>query len=155
VNGRGGKVDATAIAKVSDGTSSQDAIVPVAEVSEGTAVLVGGVVGSLDAVVGSLGSAATFGTGGGSGSGSSTGSSLTLGSGGGALGGVVGSVLGGGGSSSGSGSSGGGGGSLLGNSGPGSIGSGGGGKGPSLSSGSGPGGNLAAPVVNLPLFKKK
>ena len=155
VNGRGGKVDATAIAKVSDGTSSQDAIVPVAEVSEGTAVLLGGVVGSLDAVVGSLGSAATFGTGGGSGSGSSTGSSLTLGSGGGALGGVVGSVLGGGGSSSGSGSSGGGGGSLLGNSGPGSIGSGGGGKGPSLSSGSGPGGNLAAPVVNLPLFKKK
>jgi len=135
VNGRDGKLAAAATDKVSDGASSQDAIVPVAQVSEGTAVLVGGVVGSLDAAVGSL-STATSGTGGG-------GLSLSSGSGGGALGGVVGSVLGGGGS----GSSGSGSGSLLGNSGPGSIGSGGGGKGPSLGSGGSSGGTLLSPVL--------
>src|SRR5215470_9416831 len=153
VNGRDGKLTVAASDKVSDGASSQDAIVPVAQVSEGTAVLVGGVVGSLDAAVGSL-STATSGTGGGGGSLSSSGLSLSSGSGGGALGGVVGSVLGGG-SSSGSGSSGSGSGSLLGNSGPGSIGSGGGGKGPSLSSGGSSGGTLLSPVLNLPVLKKK
>src|SRR5215470_16646336 len=150
VNGRGGQLDAAATDKVSDGASSQDAIVPVAQVSEGTAVLVGGVVGSLDATVGSL-STATSGTGGGGGSLTSGGLSLSSGSGGGALGGVVGSVLGGGGS----GSSGSGSGSLLGNSGPGSIGSGGGGKGPSLGSGGSSGGTLLSPVLNLPVLKKK
>jgi len=154
VNGRDGKLAAAATDKVSDGASSQDAIVPVAQVSEGTAVLVGGVVGSLDAAVGSL-STATSGTGGGGGSLSSSGLSLSSGSGAGALGGVVGSVLGGGGSSSGSGSSGSGSGSLLGNSGPGSIGSGGGGKGPSLGSGGSSGGTLLSPVLNLPVLKKK
>jgi len=136
VNGLGGKLAVAASDKVSDGASSQDAIVPVAQVSEGTAVLVGGVVGSLDAAVGSL-STATSGTGGGGGSLSSSGLSLSSGS------------------SSGSGSSGSGSGSLLGNSGPGSIGSGGGGKGPSLSSGGSSGGTLLSPVLNLPLLKKK
>src|SRR5262249_52785074 len=154
VNGRGGKLAVATTDKVSDGASSQDAIVPVAQVSEGTAVLVGGVVGSLDAAVGSL-STATSGTGGGGGPLSSSGLSLSSGSGGGALGGVVGSVLGGVGSSSGSGSSGSGSGSLLGNSGPGSIGSGGGGEGAGPGWGRGPRGALLRPPANFPVPPKK
>jgi len=136
----GGKIETMAGAKVTDDASGKDAIVPVSEVSDGAATLVGGVMGSLDAAVVSLSGAAISGTGTVSGSGSSSGSSLSSGSGG-SLGNVVGTVLGGGGGSS-SGSSGSGGGNLLGNSGPGSIGSGGGGKGPS-------------PALNLPLSKKK
>lgn len=142
----GGKASAPALAEAGESSSGQDALAPVAEVSDGAATLVGSVAGSLDAAVGSLGgSIATWGSGV-----SGGGSSLSSGSGGGAVGSVTGTVVGAGGSSFGSG-----GGSLLSNSGPGSI-SSGGGKGPSLSSGSGSGpvGNLA-PVLALPILKKK
>ncbi len=147
--GSGAKANAPALAKAGESSSSQDALAPVVEVSDGAATLVGSGAGSLDAGVGSLG-----------------GGIATLGSGGGAVGSVVGIVVGAGRSSfgsgggsllgnSGPGSIGSGGGSLLGNSGPGSIG-GGGGKGPGLSSGSGSGpvGNLA-PVIGLSIPKKK
>jgi FecR protein len=84
VNGRDGKVGATATAKVTDSVSGKDAIVTLSEVSDGAATFVGSFVGSLDAVVGSLDGAATSGTGSGGGSSVSSGS--------GALGGVVGAV---------------------------------------------------------------
>jgi len=143
--GGGANVSASALAKVaSESSSGTDALVPVAEVSDGAATLVSGVAGSLDPAIVSLGGGiATLG------SGSGGGSSLSSG-GGGAVGSMVGTVVGAGGSGFGSG-----GGGLLSNSGPGSI-SSGGGKGPSLSSGSGSGlmGNLS-PVIGLPILKKK
>src|SRR5215813_10101692 len=157
--GGGAKATAPALAKAGESSSGTDALAPVAEVSDGAALLVGSVAGSLDAAVGSLGGGIAS-----LGSGSGGGSSLSLGSGGSVVGSVVGaggSSFGTGGSSFGSGGSGllvnsrpgsigSGGGGLLGNSGPGSIGSGGG-KGPS---GSGPVGNLA-PVIGLSTLKKK
>src|SRR5215510_1639757 len=132
----GAKANASALAKASEGSSGMDPLAPVAEVSDGTATLVGSVTGTRDAAVGNLGGGiATSGRGG---------SSLSSVNSGGTAGSVVGIV-----------STGSGGGGLLGNSGPGSIGTGGAkGPSPSSGSGSGPGGNRA-PVIGLSVLKKK
>jgi hypothetical protein len=143
---RSGKAEQTGIAKVVEGGATLDAIVPVAEVGEASGALIGNTFGAIDGAVSSLSSGSSLSTGSSSASSGSGSGSLSSGlsSTGSALGNVVGTALGGGsGSSSGSGS----------NSGPGST--SGGGKGPSLGSGSGPIGNLLAPIVGLPLFKKK
>jgi len=176
VNGRGGKVDATAIAKTTDGAS--DATALVAALSDGTAVLVGSVIGTLEGAVGSLDAVtASNGSGGtGSGGGSTLGFDSTVSG----VSSVVGTLLGGSdngviigvgsgssNSSIGSGSiglgsigSGGGGsswvssglssgGSVIGGGSGSSV---GGGKGPSLGSG---GGNPFSPVLGLAPIKKK
>ena len=176
VNGRGGKLDATAIAKTTDGAS--DATAPVAALSDGTAVLVGSVIGTLEGAVGSLDAVtASNGSGGtGSGGGSTLGFDSTVSG----VSSVVGTLLGGSdngviigvgsgssNSSIGSGSiglgsigSGGGGsswvssglssgGSVIGGGSGSSV---GGGKGPSLGSG---GGNPFSPVLGLAPIKKK
>jgi hypothetical protein len=157
---RSGKAEQTGIAKVVESGATLDAIVPVAAVGEASGALIGSTFGAIDGAVGSLGISSSSSTGSGSTSGStSSGSgsgslSSSLSSTGSSLGNVVGTALGGSsGSSSGSGSGGISGGGGSGNSGPGS--GSGGGKGPSLGSGSGPIGNLLAPIVGLPLFKKK
>ena len=143
---RSSKAEQTGIAKVVEGGVTLDAIVPVAEVGEASGALIGSTFGAIDGAVSSLSSGSSLSTGSSSASSGSGSGSLSSGlsSTGSALGNVVGTALGGGsGSSSGSGS----------NSGPGST--SGGGKGPSLGSGSGPIGNLLAPIVGLPVFKKK
>src|SRR5215510_3748465 len=91
VNGRGGKLDATAIAKTTDGAS--DATAPVAALSDGTAVLVGSVIGTLEGAVGSLNAVtASNGSGGtGSGGGSTLGFDSTVSG----VSSVVGTLLGG------------------------------------------------------------
>ena len=140
---RSGKAEQTGIAKVVEGGATLDAIVPVAEVGEASGALIGSTFGAIDGAVSSLSSSSSLGTGSSSASSGSGSGSLSSGlsSTGSALGNVVGTALGSGGSGG------------LGNSGPGST--SGGGKGPSLGSGSGPIGNQLAPIVGLPLFKKK
>ena len=69
VNGRGGKLDATAIAKTADGASGKDATAPVAALSDGTAVMVGSVIGTLEGAVGSLDTVPASNGSGGTGSG--------------------------------------------------------------------------------------
>jgi hypothetical protein len=126
---RSGKAEQTGIAKVVEGGATLDAIVPVAEVGEASGALIGSTFGAIDGAVSSL-STGSSSTSSGSSSGSLSGTVSSTGS---VLGTVVGTAVGGSGSSSGSGGS----------------------KGPSLGSGSGPIGNLLAPIVGLPLFKKK
>ncbi|HET9036252.1 MAG TPA: hypothetical protein VFN45_08600, partial [Myxococcaceae bacterium] len=132
---RSGKAEQTGIAKVVEGGATLDAIVPVAEVGEASGALIGSTFGAIDGSVSSLSSGSSLSTGSSSASsGSSSGSlSGTLSSTGSALGTVVGTAVGGSGSSSSSGGS----------------------RGSSLGSGSGPTGNLLAPIVGLPLSKKK
>ena len=144
---RSGQAEQTGIAKVVEGSATLDAIVPVAEVGEASGALIGSTFGAIDGAVSSLSSGSSLSTGSSSTSSGSASGSLSSGlsSTGSALGNVVGTALGGGNGSIGSGG--------LGNSGPGST--SGGGKGPSLGSGSGPIGNLLAPIVGLPVLKKK
>lgn len=167
--GLGGKAEPTALVKASESGSSLDAIIPVADTG-GTGGLIGSALGAVDGAVSGLGGGGT--TSGNSGSTSSgigsIGSGLSGGSGLGSVLGTSGSGSGSGGNSGpGSGSSSGSG--ILGGGGLGSGSSGGsgilsggssgsgsgGGKGPSLGSGGGGVGNLLAPIVGLPLFKKK
>jgi hypothetical protein len=136
---RSGKAEQTGIAKVVEGGATLDAIVPVAEVGEASGALIGSTFGAIDGVVTSL-SSGSVSTSSDSGSGSLSGSLSSTSS---TLGTAVGTAVGGS-----SGSSSGSGGGLVGNSGPGST--SGGGKGSSIGSGS-----LLAPIVGLPLFKKK
>jgi hypothetical protein len=131
---RSGKAEQTGIAKVVEGGATLDAIVPVAEVGEASGALIGSTFDAIDGAVSSLSSGSLSAGSSSASSGSSSGSlSGTLSSTGSVLGTVVGTAVGGSGSSSSSGGS----------------------KGPSLGSGSGPVGNLLAPIVGLPLFKKK
>ncbi len=125
---RSGKVEQTGIAEVVDGGATLDVVAPVAEVGDASGALIGSTFGAIDGAVSSLNSGSTSGSGSLSASLSSTGSTLGT---------AVGTAVGG----------------SSGNSGPGS--SSGGGKGPSLGSGSGPTGNILAPIVGLPLLKKK
>jgi hypothetical protein len=69
VNGRGAKLDARAIANTTDGASGKDATAPVAALSDGTAVLVGSVIGTLEGAVGSLDTVTASNGSGGTGSG--------------------------------------------------------------------------------------
>jgi hypothetical protein len=124
---RSGTAEQTGIAKVVEGGATLDAIVPVAEVGEASGALIGSTFGAIDGAVSSLSSGSSLSTGS---------SSASSGSGSGSLISGLSST-----------------GSALGNSGTGST--SGGGKGPSLGSGSGPIGTQLAPIVGLPLFKKK
>lgn len=141
---RSGKLEQTGIAKVLEGGATGDALVPVAEVGEISDVSIESTFVAIDGGISSLStgsSSASSDSSSGSLSGSLSGTGNVMGT-------VMGTALGGSGSTSGSGGGGG-----LGNSGPGS--SSGGSKGPSLASGSGPIGNRLAPIVGLPVFKKK
>jgi len=141
---RSGKVEQTGIAKVVEGGATLDALAPVAEVGEISGVSIGSTFDAIDGGISSLSTGSSSAS-----SDSSSGSlSGSLSSTGNVMGTVIETALGGSGSTSGSGGGGG-----LGNSGPGS--SSGGSKGPSLGSGSGPIGNRLAPIVGLPVLKKK
>ena len=135
---RSGKAEQTGIAKGVEGGATLDALVPVAEVGEISGALIGSTFSAVDGAIGSLssGSSLSTGTSLASSNSSSGGLSGSLGSPGSVLGTVMGASVSGGGSTAGSAGGGG-----LGNSGPGSR--------------SGPTGNLLAPIVGLPVFKKK
>jgi hypothetical protein len=133
-----GKAEQTGFAKVVEGGATLDVLVPVAEVGEISSALFGSTFSAIDGAISSLSSGSSLSTGTSSASSDSSSGSLSgsLSSTGSVLGTVVGASVSGG--SSTSGSAGGGG---LGNSGPGSR--------------SGPIGNLLAPIVGLPVLKKK
>ena len=131
---RSSKAEQTGIAEVVEGGTTRDALVPVAEGGEISGALIGSTFGAIDGPISSLSSGSSLSTGtSDSSSGSLSGSLSSTGS---VPGTVVGASVSGGGSTSGSAGGGG-----LGNSGPGSR--------------SGPIGNLLAPIVGLPVFKKK
>ena len=131
---RSSKAEQTGIAEVVEGGTTRDALVPVAEGGEISGALIGSTFGAIDGPISSLSSGSSLSTGtSDSSSGSLSGSLSSTGS---VPGTVVGASVSGGGSTSGSGGGGG-----LGNSGPGSR--------------SGTIGNLLAPIVGLPVFKKK